>query len=904
MHYPSETPRWRRYLRFFRPDVHGDVDEELRFHFESRIEELIAQGMSPPDARERAVQEFGDVTSVRQGLVAIDNRLARRRSRSEQIFEILNDVRYATRSLRRTPGVALAILATLALGVGANAAMFTLLDSIFLRPPAGVINPAGVRRVWAERHYMSGTQFSQILSYVQFDAIRTALGDRANVAVYRIALQTRVGLGENTGQAQVGYASAEYFSLLDVRASLGRLYSHDEDRLDAPSPVVVLSRAYWERAFDADPNAIGKSIILGGTKYTIVGVATKSFAGTELNATDIWAPLAFYARGRGPGTPWWRNPAVNGLFMLVRPTAGANDRELEQRITTALRRSSVGSDSLTVGRFGSIVTSNGPGKKGQEEQIAVRLTGVATIVLIIACANVVNLLLARAVRRRREIAVRLALGIARGRLIRLLLAESAVLTVFAVAIAIAVAYWGGVLLRKLLLPDIHWAQSPLDWRVVLFALVAAIGSGLIAGLIPALQSANPELTSALKIGTGSGVVQHSRLRASLVVVQSALSLLLLAGALLFVRSLDNVRRLDIGFDAKSLVTASVRFDDRTRASDSTLPRRMTELAERLRHVNGIERVGLMSMPPMSGFSTLSWYTDTDSSGAHRGFLMTASGISGEFFAAAGLSVLRGEIFSVTRGAPIPPSVVISESMAKTVWPGRNAIGQCIRFGSPTDTCYRVIGIVENARMGEIIERESIAQYYLPLDNLPTTAKRTLTAAYVAIRVAPERYARVSNEVRSLVRQHFVGGIPVLTRLSDYIDPQYRPWRLGAMLFTVFGILALVVAVIGIYSTVSYGVNQRVHEFGVRIALGATLGDVLRLVVGTGMRAVAVGVASGIVLALIAGRLVVSLLYGVQPRDPVVLGSVALLLLAVGVLATLAPAWRAARVDPVTALRSD
>ena len=907
MNYPNDTPRWRRYLRFFRPDVHGDVDEELRFHFESRIEELIAQGMSTRDARNRALQEFGDVASIRQGLVAIDHRLARRRGRAEWISGILNDASYAIRSLRRTPGVALAILATLALGVGANAAMFTLLDTIFLRAPAGVSDPGGVRRIWMARRFSSGTEFSAVFSYVHFNAIRTALGDRARIAVYRLPDKTKVGLGEYAGDAQVSYANADYFSLLGVGASIGRLFSLDESRIEAPSPVAVLSRAYWERAFEGDSNAIGKSIIVGGRKFTIIGVAAKRFTGTELDAADIWAPLSYYAMGRGYRNSWWTDPGVIGLYMLTRPGSGTNDRELEQRVTVALRRTPnhvVASESLTVARFGSIVSSNGPGKKAQEEQIAMRLTGVTTIVLLIACANVVNLLLARAVRRRREIAVRLALGIARGRLMRLLLTESAVLAVSAAAIAIAVAYWGGSLLRTLLLPDVHWARSPLDWRVVLFALTAAIGLGMLAGLIPALHAANPELTGALKTGAGSGAVQHSRIRASLVVAQSALSLILLAGALLFVRSLGNVRQLDIGFDASSLVTATARFDDRARSRDSTFPVRLAELAERLTHVNGIEHVGLMSMPPMTGYSTLRWYTETDSSRAHPGFLITASGVSREYFAAAGLSVRRGQIFPTAPGSTTPASVVISESMAKAVWPGREPIGQCVRFGTPTDVCYRVIGIVENARMGAIIERESIAQYYLPLDNLPTAAKGILGGYYAVLRVAPQRYAGVSSEVRSLIRQHFPGGIPVLIRLSDYIEPQYRPWRLGAMLFTVFGILALVVAVIGIYSTVSYGVNQRVHEFGVRIALGATLGDVLRLVVGMGMRAVSLGVAGGIILALIAGRLVTSLLYGVDPRDPIVLGSVALLLLAVGVVATLAPAWRAARVDPVTALRSD
>jgi putative ABC transport system permease protein len=907
MPYPNEPPRWRRYLRFIRPDIRGDVDEELRFHVESRIAELVALGVPIGVARARALDEFGDIDATRHGLVAIDHRVARRRGHIEWWSDVAADASYAARSLRRTPGVALAILLTLALGVGANASMFTVLDTIFLRAPAGVAAPEGIRRLWSEQRFRDGPQFSQILSYVQFDAVRSAIGNRGQIAAYRLPTKTQIGRGENAGSAEVSYANAAYFSLLGVRASLGRIYSTDEDRLDAPAPVVVLSHAYWERAFDGNPNAIGQSIIIDGTTFTIVGVAAKTFAGTELDAADAWAPLSFYARGRDGSATWWKDPRVNGLFALLRPADGANERELERRITVALRRPQVSDsqdDSLTVARFGSIVAANGPGTKSQEEQIAVRLAGVAAIVLMIACANVVNLLLARAIRRRREIAVRLALGIAKGRLIRLLLAESLVLASGATAIALLVAYWGGALLRRLLMPDVHWAQSPLDGRVVGFALAVSIGAGLIAGLIPALQSANPELTSALKLGAGSGVAQHSRLRAFLVIAQSALSVLLLIGAVLFVRSLANVRGIDIGFDARRLVTATVRFDDHPRSSDPTLEPRLAEVAERVSRLNGVEQVALASIPPMAGFSTLDYFTDADPGGSNPRFFATVTAVSPGYFGAAGIRILRGDDFPRATASSMTYDVIVNDAMAKRLWPGRNAIGQCMRFLKRTEPCYRVLGIVENSRRGRILEKETAAQYYLPLGNIPSPGRNYLRGYYIAFRIGPERYGAIGNEVRALIRQQFPGGIPVLTRLSDYIEPEYRPWRLGAFLFTGFGILALSIAVIGIYSTVSYGVNQRIHEFGVRIALGATLSNILKIVVAESVRTVAIGIALGVALAIIAGRLIASLLYGVVPSDPVVIASVAGVLLAVGALAALGPAWKAARVDPVSALRTD
>ena len=608
MHYPGETPRWRRYLNVIRREASADVDDELRFHFESRIEELVSQGMDAAAAREQAVREFGDVGAVRAGLVDIGDRVARKRRRSELLFDLLRDVGYAIRTLRRTPAVAVGILLTLALGVGANAAMFTLLDAIFLRQPAGVVQPDGVHRVWMLRHFSTGIQYSTVATYVQLEAIRGAVGNRAQMTVYRIPESMRVGTGELAAQAQVSYVGDKYFEVLGVRPSIGRLFSPEENRVDAQIPVVVISEAYWKRVYDGSPEALGQTITIAGAKYTIIGVAANDFTGVDLNAVDAWLPISLGSSTRPGQLPWWKNKRVNGLTMLSRASAGANERELEQRMTTVLRHPDVAmvlSDTGTTAQFGGLIATNGPGQKSKEEQIAVRLVGVSLIVLIIACANVVNLLLARSVRRRREIAVRLALGVSKSRLIRLLLAESAVISVLAAIIAVVVAYCGGSLLRTLLLPQIHWANGPLDWRVIGLALVTAIGAGLIAGLIPAVQSASPELTGALKIGTGSETVQHSRLRASLVVAQSALSVLLLVGAMLFVKSLSNVQSLDLGYDAASTVIASVRFDGGSR--DSTVAARIPELADRLRAVRGVDGVAMISGRPMSDISYMTLF---------------------------------------------------------------------------------------------------------------------------------------------------------------------------------------------------------------------------------------------------------------------------------------------------------
>ena len=900
MPYPHTTPAWRRYLRLIRSPIARDVDDELRFHFQSRIEELTALGAAPGDARRRAEEEFGDINQVRSDLMSIDHRVAAQRHRREYFSDTLADVRYAFRSLRRSPGLAAGVILLLALGIGANAAMFTFLDTVFLRMPAGVVDPGGIRRLWRYHQFSTEAQFWPGFSYAQYDAVRTALGDRARTALYTAPWKVKIGLGESSGEAQFVKAEAGFFALTGARAEIGRLYDSTEDRLDGPQRVAVVSHDYWQRALNGDRSAIGKPIVIAGSRYTVIGVMREPFVGVDLDAADIWIPLAFEAEGRRENGPWWKSPNINGFQILVRPAPTANDAQLEQRMTAVLRRPDFGwySDTLSVARFGSIVRAAGPGKQEQEVQIGIRLAGVALIVLLIACANVVNLLLGRAVQRQREIAVRLALGISRSRLVRLLFAETSLLALAACGAALLVAYLAGNLLRRLLLPEVHWASSPLDGRVVGFALGVAVVAAIIAGLIPALQSARADVNDVLKSRSSGGGREGSRVRSTLLVSQAALSALLLCGAGLFVRSLSNVRHIDIGFDTQRIITATVSYDDHARSSDSTFPARLGELASRISTIPGVRHVALSSARPMYSISWLTFFTETDSS--RRGFSPTWTAVSSGYFDASGVRLLRGEDFPKTRGGP--HVVVVNDAMAKLAWPGRPAIGACMRFGKRTEPCYRVIGVVENSRERSVIEDAS-PMYYLPLNDLPPEA-RGWTANYVMLSTDPRSAASVVGSVRGLIRQAFPGGIPSIVRLSDYLEPEYRPWRLGATLFSAFGLLALVVAVVGIYSTTSYSVQQRVQEFAVRIALGARLADVVQLVVAEGTRVVAIGVVLGVGLAIVAGKLVASLLYGISPSDPATALGVAAILFVAGIAAAMFPAWRAARVDPAATLKTD
>ncbi|MDQ3697393.1 MAG: ADOP family duplicated permease [Gemmatimonadota bacterium] len=874
----------------------GEFDRELEEEMRSHLE-LDAMQQRDPD---RARRRFGNRTYYKEE--------TRRMTWLGALDVPRQDLGYAWRSMIRAPGLTVIVVATLALGIGANAATFTLLDRLYLRPPGGVEDPSSLRRVWVE-HFNTGDGApftSQSMNYPMYREIAAASGDPAHIALFATDNSLRLGKGRNAPKVRGVYASATYFNVLGVRTVLGRFYSLDEDRLGSGAPVAVVSHAFWKNRLGGDTTALGKTIAIGKDVYTVIGVADGSFSGLDLQAADIWIPLASMPAPSWIRGAWWESSGMYSFRAIRRLPPGTAEREFEQRATQMVRNvnrelSASRPDTLMNVYTGSIIEARGPGKPGQELIISTRLGGVAVIVLLIAGANVINLLLARAVRRRREIAVRLALGISRGRLVRLLTTETMLLASIAAIAALLAGWWGGTLLRSLLMPDIEWVDSALDWRVILFTLALTLLSGLIAGVVPAVQASDPQLTTALKAGSRNDVMHRSRLRGGLVVTQAALSVMLLVGAALFVRSLRNVQALDIGFDAGRLLFGRVEFADGESPPDPVRGATMREIAERLEGRPGIETVARAAIEPMRGFSFVTFYSGADSSGSFREQMPTMSAVSPSFFQAAGIRLLRGQGFAGSDADGAPAEVVVNDAMAKLLWPGRNAIGQCMRFTKRENPCYTVVGVVESVRRARVIEEEPAPQFYLPLGNMPTTG---WIGSTIIVRARSGATVAAMAELRGVLGQGFPTAEATVTPMTEHLEPEYRPWRLGATLFTAFGLLALLVAIVGIYSTVSYGVSQRTHEFGVRVALGARVGDVLRQVIGEGMRTVAVGVGLGIALALAGGRLIASLLYGIEPSDPAVMVVAAATLLAVAALAALVPAWRAARVDPVTALRAD
>jgi putative ABC transport system permease protein len=882
---------WRR-------DVRRDIDDELRFHFDARTTELVSQGMSAEAARAKALEEFGNVEEVRANLKTIDDRLLAQKKRADIFESLWYDARHAARSLWRTPAVSITIIVTLALGLGVNAAMFSLLDAILFRPPSGVVDPNGIQRLWQLVAFRSGAQYWSGYGYPAYAAVEQALAGRADLALYRMPDPYPLGRGEAPPTINLSGATASWFSLLGVRPALGRIYGPDEEQLGAAAPVVVISDRLWKREFNADRNVVGQQMLLSGKTYTVIGVTPPGFSGIDLDAAEAWAPL-----GANPDyspktqATWYQNTNINGFQILVRARAGSNKTELEERATLVLRRPDVrfGRDSNTVVQLGSILHARGPGKVNPSVQVAERASIVAVLVLVIAFANVVNLLAARAVRRRREIAVRLALGSAAWRLVRLLVSESLQLALLAAIAAMAAAWWGGSLLRTLLMPDVQWAEDPLHWRVLLLGVGAAILTGIGTGLVPALQSRAPDLTKALKTGAREGGARHSRLRSFLVVTQAALSVMLLVGAALFVQSLNRVRAHDIGYTVDRLAFVSVS-EGNDAGRKTQISNRLRELEERMASVPGVDRVAYTSMRPKWGISFTSFFTN-GSATQSVGFY---SAVSSDYFEATGTRILEGRTFTAGAAGRAERAVLVNKKLADSLWAGQAPLGRCLRFERADAPCFTVIGVTQTVLVTRLKE-EPEPYVYESLDNPP---EEGLGVSAVVLRMDPRRLTSSLASVRDLLRTEFPAAKVTTNTMAATMEPEYRPWQLGVKLFTLFGVLAALVAAIGVYSSVSYAVSQRTHEFGVRVALGATWSRIVGEVVGDGVRVVAIGVIAGIVLALVTGRLIASLLYGVSPSNPIALVVAAGVLLIVAAVASLAPAWRAGRSDPVMALRTD
>ncbi len=872
-------------------------ERELREEMELHLE-LDAQQQGDAWAARR---RFGNRTGHAEEV--------RRQTWLNALDTLSRDWAFAWRSMRRAPGVAATVIVTLALGIGANAATFSFLDEMYLRPPAGIREPATLRRIWIEHTRTGdGVPFkTQHMHYPMYQALAAATGDSSSVALYTSDRSLRVGRALDAPRIRIIYASANYFDVLGVRAERGRLFTRDESQFRDPRNVVVLSDAFWRSNLGAREDVLGTQLDVGSRSHTIVGILAPPFRGLGVQSADAWVPLATYEKPGWMKEPWWESINIYSFGSVIRVSQSFSERAFAVRATQQLRilnREKFGAraDTLMTAETGSIIEARGPGEQGQELLISTRLGGGAAILLVIAVANVINILLARTTARRREIALRLALGVSRSQLVRLLVTESMLLTAIAASVAACVGWWGGAALRHLLLPDVEWTKSAFDSRIALFTVAVAGGAGLIAALVPAMQSSRADVATALtESAQGGGRRHRSILRRSLVIAQAGLSLTLVLGAALFVQSLRNVQSIDIGYDASRLLFAHPRFAEGDEPPPATIAAGLRDVARRLQRHPGVEVSASVAMQPMQGFSFVQFYYGADSAAKLGRYAPTVSVVSPRFFAAAGIGMRQGRGFTLDSTDSPPAEVVVNDEAARLLWPGQSALGQCIVFVKRGTPCVTVVGVSETVRRDRVLESSALPQIYLPLGNhaMPEYKGTTLM-----VRAQPASFGAVTAQLHALIRETWPASVAEITPMTASLEPEYRPWRLGATLFSTFAILAVLVAAVGIFGTVSYDVTQRRREFGIRLALGAGVGKVLRQVLGESTRTVAIGVLVGIAGSLALGRLIASLLYDIAPNDPSTMLAVGALLLAISVFAALIPAWRAMHVDPVETLRSD
>ena len=861
----------------------AEQSDEIREHLALEASQHAHEGATSDDASAAARRRFGNMTVTRENL-----RAASGFSFADRISQ---DLRYAARGLRRTPVFTITVALTFALGVGANAAVFSFLDRVFVRAPTGVDDPEGIRRLYARFARPTGQMTIPLFNYPSYEAIRDGAGARTLVAAYRGPDSLGIRIGERDVAGRASWVSAGYFTALGVSNSRGRFFAPDELAIESAAGVAIVSHAFWVRALGSSENAIGQSIALARRQFTIIGVTEPGFVGMDLDAADVFLPLGAAPGDTIVGQPWFRRGGFI-LTIVARVASGESEQRMLAAVSASYNRQPEvfgwRRDTATSILAGPILEARGPGDTDPVIAIGARIGGVAAIVLLIACANLATLLLVRTAQRRREIAMRLALGVSRSRLAWQFITENLLLAAIGGALAVAVAAWGGAALRGLLAPGIQWDGGPVDLRVLAFIASAAIGVALLAGLAPVLQARSVELSDALKSGAREAAHLRSRARTALLIGQSALALVLLAGAGLFVRSLGNVRAIPIGYASDSILYSRVTIAPGA-PDQGTLPRGIEELTAELAAAPGVIATAHSTGEPMRGWRGLGFALPGGDSVRRLGpARIRMNFVSAGFFSAVGMPLVAGRGFNETDGAE---AVIVNETMARTFWPGKDPLGQCVIF---SDGCSYVIGVSRNAAERDVIEPPA-----------PQFFKTRGAPASLIVRVAPRQAAAVAQQVRQALQAKFPNAETVeVIRMRDDIDVQLRPWRLGTSLFTAFGLLAVVVAAIGVYSVVAYTVAQRSREVGVRIALGATTSQVVRMVLAQGTWVVLAGAVLGIGGALAAGKLVATQLYGVTPRDPAVLAGAALILVAVGVLASAIPALRAARVDPVTTLRAE
>jgi len=881
---------------FWRTPVQEEVDAELAFHLEMTTRELMERGMTKSQARGEAERRFGDVNSVNADCRRFGDQRDRRAERAEYWGELRQDCTFTLRQLAKSRGFSTVAILTLALGIGATAAVFSALDAVVLRPLPFGYSERIVEVLPTRRGEIAGASAPEFIAHRNSHVFEHVAG-----AVLGSGITLK--FGDVPEVMTVGRVSSEFFDVFNVKPTLGRMFNRLED---APggSRVTLMSHRLWATRYNEDPNVLGRPIELDGIPHTLIGVMPASF---DFQPEDLWVPLAL--------TPQ-QTASYSELFLTIfarlNPVMSA---ELAQKASTSTERVL----AERIPDRTSPVTEWGTNVRPYVEELAggfgsrlVILLGAVGFVLLIACSNVANLLLARGTSRAKELAIRVALGAGRGRLIRQLLTESLVLAIGGAVLGLGVAY---AMVRVIVavspqgVPRLE--QAGIDWRVLTFTLALGVVSCLLFGLLPALRSVGPRLQTTLREGgrqsRGSG---RDPLRSVLVATEVALAITLLIGSGLLIRSAWMMQHVDPGFDPRGVLTARIMLPAARYADAAAITRTYETIREHAAGIPGVSSAAVISIVPMSGSqaasSVLAEGHDEDAVRPQANLRLVGPG----YFATMASRFVAGRDVTRDDNASAPLVVIVNKALAEKLWPGvapRAVIGKRLDAlrGKKSGHLMEVVGVVADVHE-ESLEQTAKPAFYVPIEQTPENLWPLIQRSLVVV----IRSANPSIDADALVRplRRAVAQVDPSLPLADsrsmisLLKGSLEAARMNTILLSMLGGIALLLAVVGIYGVVSYFVTQRTHEIGVRIALGATPSLIWKFVVRRGLTPIVAGLVVGLFLSSITMNVLRGQLYGVGVHDPLTQIAVGVLLGVVGLLATYIPARRAMRVPPVVALQ--
>jgi putative ABC transport system permease protein len=873
---------WNRLRDFWnRERLARELREELRFHHQQLARDRRADGLDVAEAEYAARRQLGNTTSIREE--------ARDMWSFAWFDDLLQDLRYGLRSLRHSPAFTAVAVLTLGLGIGANTAIFTVVNGVLFRPlPYG--DPGRLVMLWE-----TTKDLPQILiSYPNFLDWKTRTHAFEDVALYNGFDQfTITGMGD-AERVRGGEATGNLFDVLGVKPERGRAFRADDDRVGADR-VVIVSDAFWLRHYGLDSTVSGKTITLDGFSYTVVGVLPRR---VRLAGVELWVPIGLFANTERFASRS-NHPGTIGLGRL-KPGVTLDQMRSDLDGVYAQLRADYPRENAGMGASGDWMLDSVLG--GIRPALYV-LAGAVGLVLLIACANVANLVLGRASSRGREIALRVAIGARRGRIVRQLLTESVLLSVVGGLLGVALA-WAGVRVLLALRPDNvpRLVDIELDGTVLAFALAVSVFTGLAFGLVPALHSAGGDLLSSLKEGSRGATAGRLRLRmrGALMVVEVALALVLLVGAGLLMRSFGNLTNVELGVDPRGVVVALVSLPERKYPDADRRRAIFAELVERARAIPQVTDAALATdLPVNSSWQSSVTFEGLPAAVPGREPLLNGVIASPGWFSTMRMRMMAGRTFAATDVSGAPGVLVISQAVAKRFYGGAGAVGRRIKMGSAAGHApwLTIVGVVNDVKDGGLDE-ESRGTMYLP------AAQDPVATYWLAVRSAAPA-ARVVPALREALRA-IDKDVPLayVQTLEERIGGSVAQPRFSMLMLGIFASIALLLAAIGIYGVIAYSVAQRTHEIGLRIALGARRLDVVGLVVRQVLAITGIGIVIGAAGALAAGSLLTKLLFGVQPSDPLTFVGVSLVLAVVALVAAAVPAWRAARLDPVAALRAE